>query len=122
MAISEERRRFTRIEFASDANIEQSGNQYNVNLVDISLNGVLIETPEHYALNADETVDVNITLSTELTITMRSELVHSSSKYLGFQCESIDMESMSHLRRLIELNIDHPRASERVLEELISPD
>lgn len=116
-----DRRRYTRINFDCDAAIVQGNNRYQVHLVDVSLNGALIETPEQYEIKAGEPVDVEICLSGEISITMHSHLAHSSPDVLGFTCDSIDMDSMTHLRRLIELNMENPQASERVLDELLIP-
>lgn len=121
MSDPQERRRYTRINFDCDASITQGDTSYEVHLVDVSLNGALIETPENYALNAHTPVDLIIELTDEVVITMHTTLAHSSDEVLGFHCESIDMESMTHLRRLIELNMEDPEASERVMDELILP-
>lgn len=118
--MNKERRRYTRIGFASDAVLVQGDARFNVHLVDISLNGVLIETPDDYSLNTDEAITIEVTLTGDIKITMSARLAHSSARMLGFHCESIDMDSMTHLRRLIELNMEDPRASERVLKELIA--
>ncbi len=117
----DERRRFTRIEFGASATISQGDTALPVALVDVSLNGVLVETPDEYSLKSTEPAFFKITLSEDVHIEMKVHLVHSSHHVLGFQCESIDMDSVSHLRRLIELNIDAENASERVLEELLQP-
>ncbi len=122
MAEAEERRRYTRIEFDGDAVIEQNDNRYAVHLLDISLKGALVETPGQYSLKTDQTLTLKVALAGDLTIVMTARLAHSSDKLLGFHCESIGMESITHLRRLIELNLEDPRASERVLDELLIRD
>ncbi|MFL0811098.1 MAG: PilZ domain-containing protein [Agarilytica sp.] len=119
MSDPQDRRRYTRINFEVDAAMTQGDTHYDVHLVDISLKGALIETPKNYALNANTPVDLNLTLSDDIIITMHTSLTHSSDEVLGFHCDSIDMESMTHLRRLIELNMEDPQASDRVLDELI---
>lgn len=116
-----ERRRFTRVSFDTAATLAQSGSISHTHVLDISLNGVLLETPKDYEIRSDQTADISIFLSENIEIQMNVRLVHSSSQFLGFQCESVDTESVSHLRRLIELNMDDPNAPERVLEELINP-
>lgn len=121
MSTQEERRRYTRIDFANDAVLHQENNNFPIYLIDISLNGVLIEKPNNYALRTDQPTYIAITLTDEIIIEMKVRLIHESGAMLGFHCDSIDMMSMTHLRRLIELNIQEPNASDRVLEELISP-
>ncbi len=116
-----DRRRFTRIRFDTAATLNQGETVFHTHVLDISLNGVLLETPEEYKIRADLPANISIFLSESAEIQMQVSLAHSSSQYLGFHCESIDMESVGHLRRLIELNMDDPCAPERVLEELVLP-
>lgn len=115
----DERRRFSRVEFDADVHLLQEGKQFSAQLHDISLNGVLISTPAEYHLRTDMPCTLGIILSDQAVITMQVTLVHSSSSFLGFHCTSIDMDSIVHLRRLIEINLGEPGASERVLTELL---
>lgn len=119
--MTSERRRYTRVDFEAEAVISQGSVNYPSKIIDVSLNGILLEPPEHYELRSDTPADVFIHLTKDNTIHMRVTLVHSASHVLGFQCDSIDMDSITHLRRIIELNMDDPNASERVLTELITP-
>lgn len=117
--ISEERRQFSRIPFDADVHLIQEGKEYRAQLQDISLNGVLVTTPSNYHIRTDIPCTMNIWLSDQASIVMQVVLVHSSSSVLGFHCTSIDMDSIVHLRRLIEINLGEPGASERVLAELL---
>ena len=114
-----ERRRFTRVRFDTAASIAQGTSVFHTHVLDISLNGLLVETPENYGLRADIDVNISIFLCSTVEIQMLARLVHSSNLYLGFRCHGVDMESASHLRRLIELNMHDPHAPERVLEEMM---
>jgi hypothetical protein len=114
-----ERRQFSRVEFDADVFLTQEGRKYQAQLQDISLNGVLISTPADYHLRTDMPCTVTVKLADDVAITMQVALVHSSSDFLGFHCTSIDMDSIIHLRRLIEINLGEPGASERVLAELL---
>lgn len=116
---TEDRRKFSRIEFDADVHLTQAGKTSPAQLEDISLNGVLLSTPEDYRLHTDVPCTLNITLADDVAINMQVVLVHSSSRLLGLHCTSIDMESVIHLRRLIEMNLADPLASERVLAELL---
>ena len=117
---AQERRRFTRVSFAHDARLTQAGHSYSVELIDLSLAGALVVTPEAHKLNANSNIALTIMLEGGIDIDMMLSLAHCHENYLGFHCESIDVESMGHLRRLIELNMEEENASERVLQELIS--
>lgn len=114
-----ERRQFSRINFDADVSLTQEGRSFSAQLLDISLNGVLLSTPRQYQLRTDMPCTLSIALADSAIIQMQVTLVHSSSSFLGFHCTSIDMDSIIHLRRLIEVNLDDPQASERVLSELL---
>lgn len=115
----DDRRQFSRVAFDTPAHIIQSDRQYKSQLLDISLNGVLVTPPKHYEINLEQPCAVEIRLSPDVSITMQVELIHNSDQYLGFRCISIDMDSVIHLRRLIENNLGDPQASDRVLAELL---
>lgn len=115
-----DRRRFSRVDFKAEVTLIQSDSSYPAQLIDISLNGVLLKTPEDYHIRADIPATVHIKLADDAKISMQVMLVHSSSDMLGFHCESIDMDSIIHLRRIIELNLDDAEAAERVLAELMA--
>ena len=115
----EERRQYSRVVFEAKASISQGERSFITELVDVSLNGLLVKTPAHYHLRSDMPCTVKIVLSEEVHIAMQVALVHSSDQALGFHCTSIDMDSITHLRRLIETNLEDPNASERVLAELV---
>lgn len=114
-----ERRQFSRVNFDADVTLTQEGRSFSAQLEDISLNGVLLSTPSQYQLRTDIPCTLYIALAEAANIRMQVTLVHSSSSFLGFHCTSIDMDSIIHLRRLIEINLDEPQASERVLAELL---
>lgn len=115
----QERRQFSRIAFDADATLHQGGAAFPAQLEDISLNGVLVSTPAPCSAHADAPCVLIIKLADNAVIEMRVDLVHSDGSLLGFHCTSIDMDSVIHLRRLIEMNLDDPDASERVLAELL---
>lgn len=114
-----ERRQYSRVPFEAQAIISQGGTSFICELIDISLNGLLARTPTQYHLRSDMPCSVKIILSPELAIHMQVALVHCSNNSLGLHCTSIDMDSITHLRRLIESNMEDPNAAERVLSELI---
>lgn len=118
--IQPDRRKYTRVEFHATARVSQGELSYDTGIVDVSLNGILLDTPDTYHIRADLPADILITLGGDAKIEIRSQLIHTSNHIQGFRIESIDMESICHLRRLIELNMNDPAAPERVLEELVA--
>jgi len=119
MPNQDERRRFTRVQFDTAATLAQGQNVIHTHILDISVNGVLLETPENYQIDAKQPAHVSIFLNEETEIQMTVSLAHTTDKYLGFHCDSIDVDSISHLRRLVELNTNVVNAHERILDELL---
>lgn len=54
------------------------------------------------------------------SIAMAGEVAHVEGDHLGVICRSIDLESITHLRRLIEMNLGDAALLERDLKTLIS--
>ncbi len=115
----DERRQFSRVNFEAKVLLSQGDALITTEVQDISLNGLLIKTPKHYHLRSDLPCRAKILLADNIHIEMQVTLVHSSDSCLGLHCTSIDMESITHLRSLIEANIQDPNACERVLAELV---
>lgn len=115
-----ERRRFQRLSFNLAAELSQHELPWHAGLLDISLKGLLIagQLPEYF--DALAPIQVRIELSEQAQIVMQVAVAHQSTDSTGLSSLSIDMESMSHLRRLIELNLGDAGAAERELAELIS--
>lgn len=115
-----ERRRYTRIGFDANVTLVQGNEEYDAHIVDLSLNGILVETPANYQIDTQQPAVISMVLADDTEIRMHVTLVHNNAELLGFHCDSIDLDSIGHLRRLIELNINQPHAAERVLKELVS--
>lgn len=62
---------------------------------------------------------MDIHLDAETDVQMRVRLTHEDPSQLGFVCEHIDLDSISHLRRLIELNVGDQEELERELGALL---
>lgn len=113
-----EKRHFTRIQFDAIASIKTANGQWDTQVIDISMKGALIEKPE-VDLENNQQVELNLTLSDNTThIVMEGKIAHTDDKTIGLVCEHIDVDSVSHLRRLVELNTGSPDLLERELEAL----
>ncbi|WP_439133218.1 PilZ domain-containing protein [Pseudomaricurvus sp.] len=117
-----ERRRFSRIPFDADTSIQQDTLRWPSQLLDISMKGLLITEPEHCSLDENLPVDVTIALSDDSLIELVARLSWRKEGWMGFIVERIDPVSLSHLRRLIELNLGDSEAADRELHALINPD
>jgi len=127
---SDEKRVFNRVKFSAPAKVIQCEKIIHVEIVDISLKGVLIKEAIHQN-TLDVGVDMKIplqliiSLSEDALIDMSIEAVHRISSneqrnenVVGCRCISIDHTSLTHLRRLIELNSSSSLAANRELAAL----
>jgi PilZ domain len=114
-----DRRRFRRIAFDARTSIAQNSWNWPVQLVDVSLKGLLVQRPDDWRGNRVEPFDVDIRLDPQAHIKMQVRLAHDDHGQLGFVCEHIDLESISHLKRLIELNLGDEEELHRELAALL---
>lgn len=115
-----ERRHFTRIFYLTAAKLTQGANQWHTQLVDVSLQGALLLRPEAWVPGDDKEFEISFMLGgSDIEIRMQVELTHVASKKLGFYCHHIDIDSATHLKRMIELNIGEEQLLYRELEQLL---
>ncbi len=119
-AAANERRKFSRILFDAHVELAQGEFHWRASLLDISLKGLLLQQTLPMEVNHTQPILVKILLSDSTCIAMSVMLAHQHQNQTGLMCTSIDIDSVSHLRRLIELNLGDASAAERELSELIS--
>ncbi len=115
-----ERRKFSRILFDAHVELAQGEFHWRASLLDISLKGILLQEQLPAEVNREQPILVKILLSDNTCIAMAVRIAHEHLHQTGLVCHSIDIDSVSHLRRLIELNLGDAAAAERELAELIS--
>ncbi len=121
MSDTTDRRHFLRFAMDAQVRIENDAGAYEAKLVDISLNGALIATPPGCPCRNCDTARLTISLpDSDVVINMEGRVVHRGTDLLGYHCEHIDLASISHLKRLIELNLGDEGQLERELSELIA--
>lgn len=114
-----ERRRFKRIAFDAKTELRQGTERWPVKLLDLSLKGLLIEKPSPWQGDADKPFNVDVKLGPQEDVVMEVKLAHDDHGQLGFVCTHVGLDSISHLRRLIELNLGDPQELERELGALL---
>ncbi len=117
--MSEQHRNFSRIPFDATTTASQGGDHWPVQLVDISLNGVLFEQPADWRINPRDLIRIDIKLGEGVHIRMDTHLVHTTETTVGCKCEHIDVDSITQLKRLIELNTGSDEVLHRELSALI---
>ncbi|MCD6292776.1 MAG: PilZ domain-containing protein [Deltaproteobacteria bacterium] len=102
-----EQRNFSRITFQAHTKIEIKGHSYGGELLDISLNGALVSCSTELPLTLSENILIKVFLpSSSVSMNFSARLVHLDGDHYGFKFSSCDAESMTHLRRLLEFNLE----------------
>ncbi len=115
---SQDRRLFSRVLFDAWAELRQGERLWHAAVVDLSLKGLLVRQPEEWQVDPQQPVVAAIQLSNNTTIQMTVRERHSHDGQIGFECEFIDLDSISNLRRLVELNLGDADLLERQLGAL----
>lgn len=113
-----ERRRFHRIAFDAPTEIVQGQRRWAVELHDVSLKGLLSKRPDDWNGDPNQPFTASIQLADDTRVTMEVVLTRIQADLLGFVCRHIDLDSISHLRRLVELNLGDEGLLERELAAL----
>jgi len=88
-------------------------------LIDISLKGALVKAPEDWQLSIGCRLDLSVALNgADSAIHMQAQVAHIEPGQIGLLCDGIDMQSITHLRRLVELNLGDNALLERDLQAL----
>ena len=116
-----ERRHFTRVLFDAPALLTTGSGTFGVHVLDLSLKGALVQGPAGVTLPSGAPCQLMVPLAAAgKHIAMSAEVAHVDGLHLGLLCCSMDLDSMTHLRRLIELQLGDPALLERDLCALTS--
>jgi len=103
--MSNDKRHFHRIFYNANVSLTNETNSQSCQLVDISLKGCLLKFETPWTAPLDNIYTLNLQLSDDISITMQVSVAHVVGNEAGFKCEHIDIDSISQLRRLVELNL-----------------
>ena len=119
-----QRRHHARVRFAHGARFCADDGWCDCEVLDLSLKGALFAPPAGTALpSAGQAIELQIALDdAETRICMQGRVAHAEAGVIGLGCEQIDLDSITRLRRLIELNLGDPALLERELSALIRHD
>lgn len=119
----DERRRFSRITFHRPAHLTIGTAATMVGVLDVSLKGALLEVPQGFSAAPDARCSLVIRLDAgEAMIQLDGHVAHRDGSRLGVRCTSIDLESIAHLRRVLELNLADEDLLHRELASLAGAD
>jgi hypothetical protein len=119
----EERRRFSRIAFHRPAQLRSRGTVTVCGVVDVSLKGALLEVPTSFSAGVGDRCTLVIRLDEgQAVIQLDGRVAHREGASLGVRCTAIDLDSIAHLRRLVELNLEDEALLHRELGALLGSD
>jgi c-di-GMP-binding flagellar brake protein YcgR len=113
-----ERRSYNRIPFNAEILMQCGNEEWSCNLLDISLKGMLVEPPDNLEIDLNNPCGMALFLGEDISIHARVNITRVSNGNWGLKWLEIDVNSLRHLRRLIELNSNDPALLTRELSEL----
>jgi hypothetical protein len=112
---SNDKRKFHRILFSAKASVNNQERHWDCEVIDLSLKGCLLRFADPWQEDLEQLFSFVLQLSDTCTITMELEVAHVVGNVAGFKCVHIDLQSISELRRLVELNLGDSELLERDL-------
>ncbi|ODP99804.1 MULTISPECIES: PilZ domain-containing protein [Salinivibrio] len=115
-----ERRKYSRVMYRAPAILKQDGREWHAHVLDLSLKGVLLSLPNNWESDPErKEFDLVFFLhDSEIELDMECILVNNCANYLHLYIDHIDIDSASHLKRLVELNVGNDELLHRELAQL----
>ncbi|NOH98923.1 PilZ domain-containing protein [Vibrio sp. 99-70-13A1] len=114
-----ERRRFSRIIYQVPAKASQDQLQLNGFVQDLSLHGVLLQCDDALLFNHSLPLHVSFQLNdSDVVIKLEASIISTNNTSMRLRIEHLDIDSISHLKRLVELNVGDDELLHREIEHL----
>ncbi|WP_038178043.1 PilZ domain-containing protein [Vibrio rhizosphaerae] len=114
-----EKRRFSRIIYRAPALLTQGSIHLATTVQDLSLHGILLSILDDTRLDLQQPIYIEFPLpESDISIQMTANIVSMKNSTLHASIAYIDVDSISHLKRLIELNVGNDALLHRELEHL----
>lgn len=116
-----QRRLYSRIPFRTTATFSAGGTAVDCELCDLSLKGALVKPDGMAPAAPGERCELELRLDDgESMIRMGGTVAHAEHGRVGIVCHEIDLDSLTHLRRLLELNLGDSGTLDVELSALLS--
>ena len=120
-----ERRKFTRVNFTGlcsiSVEVKDETKTWQTELFDISLNGALVSTPVDCQVEKGTATQLNLHLEgSDIVLEIAGNISHLKDDLLGIQFLTLSLDSITHLKRLIQLNIGDESSLHREISQLIN--
>lgn len=105
-------RRFRRIPFETQVTLNVGNDVWSGELLEVALKGAMVRTGTPLPLTPGSNCNLCITLpGTPISLNFQAMLIHSEESCHGFRFVSEDLDTLTHLRKLIELNTGDAEAT-----------
>lgn len=102
-------RRFRRIPFEAEVLVAVGDRTWTCRLLDLALKGALLESTDSLPLELGTVAGLSLPLpGSTVVLDFEAELVHRADHRLGFKFLRENLETLTHLRTLLELNTGDP--------------
>ncbi|NOI02851.1 PilZ domain-containing protein [Vibrio kanaloae] len=114
-----ERRQFSRVVYQVPVELSQGRGNISGSIQDLSLHGLLIQCNELQQLSDNVPVQVSFTLTnSNINIQLEATIVSTINTSMRLRIEHLDIDSISHLKRLVELNVGDDELLYREIKHL----
>lgn len=120
--MTQNRRQYSRIRFQRPATLFLAEGEQPVEILDLSLKGALVRPQQPLFIRIGANATLHVVLDDAIShIRMAVTVVHHQGETYGLACREIDLDSVTHLRRLVELNLGDETLLERELSHFAHP-
>ncbi|MCV2883230.1 PilZ domain-containing protein [Aestuariibacter sp. AA17] len=115
-----ERRHFHRVLFSAPADIHLDDQHWSTTVQDVSLRGALVATPQGMRCEQGQHIQLNIELAGfDEKIHIKGVIRHLNPDFIGVECEDLDIDSATIIKRIMELNLADEDLLHRDLQAMI---
>ncbi len=115
-----EQRHHRRLPITIEAQIEIDGIRYPCTLCDLSLRGAMLRPQSPLPDARQQQAQLTLTLDERRAIRMPGRIAHQEPTLIGLDVKTMDLESLGHLRRLLELHWGSAMLLERELAHMLA--
>jgi len=114
-------RRFRRVPFEAEVTLTHAQETWSCQLLDVALRGALLACSETLSIPFGSHCHIHIALQgSSLALDFEAELVHKEEGHYGFIFLSEDLETLTHLRKLLELNTGDAETTREEMDAWLS--
>lgn len=116
-----EKEEFVRVTYHAPVTLLQGDDlSFSGHIQDISIHGLMIACQPPQSLDINKVVEVVLILpDTDIEIDLSTKVKDIASDYIKLDVDHVDIESLAHYKRLVELNMGDDKQFHEDLEHLI---